>query len=169
MNVRVIPGDISRIQSDALITAINSSGMWFGGIDRVIQQNAGSMFHDQARGKSLSQGTTVYAPQTAPHNGGFEDVIFVVDDLEAPLRTVIRAGLDQANTAGAGTVSLPMIRTGVMLGAVEETREEALREIVQGVKDHLSRHSSLESITFVVYNDPSMVAEFQRMLNTQLA
>jgi len=55
-------GDVASVRADALITAISSSGMWFGGIDRAIQRVAGSMFHTQAlRGMPLFDGDVVYA------------------------------------------------------------------------------------------------------------
>jgi O-acetyl-ADP-ribose deacetylase (regulator of RNase III) len=38
----VISGDIAQVKSDAIITAINSGGAWFGGIDRVINNVAGN-------------------------------------------------------------------------------------------------------------------------------
>ena len=48
-SVNVVDGDITQIKADALITAINSGGMWFGGLDGAIQRSSGSMFHGQAQ------------------------------------------------------------------------------------------------------------------------
>jgi O-acetyl-ADP-ribose deacetylase (regulator of RNase III) len=49
--VSVIEGDITRINADAIVTAINSAGMWFGGIDDAIQRAAGDFYHNQAEAK----------------------------------------------------------------------------------------------------------------------
>lgn len=36
-NIQVVQGDITQISVDAIMTAINSGGMWFGGVDGAIQ------------------------------------------------------------------------------------------------------------------------------------
>jgi len=83
INCSVVQGDISRIESDALITAINSGGMWFGGIDGVIQRSANNMFHSQATSQMpLEDCQSVVAMQNSTHNGAFKNVVFVVDDKE---------------------------------------------------------------------------------------
>lgn len=164
MNVSVILGDIGKVPADALITAINSGGMWFGGIDRVITNNAGDMFHTQAGAKlPLSQNDTVVAMQTGQHQGQFKHVVFVVDDLQTPLREVVKSALDAASKAGFKNVSIPTIRMGVMLGQVEKTPEEAVQEMAEGVKLHQASNSNIENITFVTYNDETTRKQLERM------
>ena len=155
MRILVETGDVARVKADALITAINSGGMWFGGIDGVIRRVAGDLFHRQAAyAMPLSDGQTVVAKRVTVHAGDFGDVIFVVDDLKQPLRNVIYAGLKAAAEAGCKSVSLPMIRMGVMLGAVEKSKEEAVIEMSAAVDEFLTEPNGLEQIVFVVYNDP---------------
>lgn len=152
----VITGDISGIPSNALITAINSGGMWYGGIDRVIQRNAGEAFHSQAAAAMpLKDGQTVVARgESFPNKAMYENVVFVVDDLERPLNEIITAGLRAADEAGFESVSLPTIRMGVMLGTVKKTTEEAVHEMVKGlIAFQESELKSVKTITFVVYND----------------
>ena len=155
MKISVTSGDISRTPSDALITAINSGGAWFGGIDGVIMRAAGPMFHDQAsRAMPLEDGKAVIA-KGGQHDGSFRNVVFVVDDLQRPLREIVLAGLLGAESAGFATVTLPTIRMGVMLGVVEKSLDEALSEMAAGVKAFLTKQpKAVQSITFVVYNDP---------------
>ena len=155
-SVSVVAGDITRVDADALITAINSSGMWFGGIDGVIQRAAGNLFHSQAaEAMPLKDGGTVVAKSGSRLvKGEFENVVFVVDDLKLPLRDIVFNGLKAASEAGFHSVSLPTIRMGVMLGQVERTPEEAVGEMVEGVKKFFALpKTSLAHITFVVYND----------------
>lgn len=156
MEVRVLEGDIASIEADALITAINSGGMWFGGIDRVIADVAGDMFHSQAAQRfiDLVDGATIVASATCPHSGRFDNVVFVVDDLQRPLHDIVMAGLRAADKAGFKSVTLPTIRMGVMLGAVENSTEEAVREMALGVKASVRSLKNLESVTFVVYANP---------------
>ena len=156
MKIYVKTGDIAKVPSEALITAINSGGMWFGGIDGVIQKCAGNMFHDQAAAVELEHGKTVVAKSKRNHEGAFKDVVFVVDDLAGPLSEIVFNGLNAAAEAGYKTVTLPTIRMGVMLGQVEKTRKEAADQMVAGVQRFQRKkpRSSITKATFVVYVDP---------------
>ena len=133
-NVFVVPDDISKIKADALITAINSGGLWFGGIDGVIKKVADDLFHSQARKlMSLTDGQTVVARSNGQiHKGAFVNVIFVVDDLKSPLHEIIYNGFKAASDSGFKSVSLPTIRMGVMLGVVEKSVNEAVNEMAKG-------------------------------------
>jgi len=95
----VTEGDITQIPADVLMTAINSGGMWFGGIDGAIQRVAGNMYHNQASQASpLRDLQTIVARGTGKHRGKFRDVVFVVDDLESPLNDVIYTRLEAASS-----------------------------------------------------------------------
>lgn len=157
-DVRIVSGDIASVEADALITAINSGGVWCGGIDGVIMRTAGEMFHQQAANASpLTHGQTVVARSNGTqHAGAYRNVVFVVDDLRGALRDIIYNGLKAAAEAGFRTVSLPTIRMGVMLGQVERSAGEAVEEMAVGVTRFFKENpgSDLQSITFVVYNDP---------------
>lgn len=87
--------------------------------------------------------------------GAFKNVVFVVDDLHRPLREIVYNGLKAASDAGFAKVSLPTIRMGVMLGKVEKSVDEAVSEMASGVRKFMADHpkTSVEDITFVVYND----------------
>src|SRR3989338_1465200 len=139
MKTKVLPGDLTQTSSDAIITAINSGGMWFGGIDGAIQLVAGNLFHAQAqKALPLEHGNTVVAKANGTkHKGKFSNVVFVIDDLKGPLREIVRNGLAAAAKAGFKSVSLPTIRMGVMLGAVEKTPEQTVDEMVAGVQAFL--------------------------------
>ena len=151
--VHVSQGDIARYKADALVTAINSDGQWYGGIDGVIQRAAGSMFHAQAQAAlPLRHAETVVAKGTGRHTGRFRDVVFVIDDLKGPLSEVIVAALVAADAAGYAKVTLPAIRTGVMLGAVEKDAKAAAQEMAKGLRAFAARNpKSLKHATVVVY------------------
>ena len=162
MTVQVIAGDIAKIPSDTMITAINSSGMWFGGIDRVIQKVAGRHFHDQADASMpLFDGQTILAYGNGTSQ--FQNVIFVVDDLQQPLGNIVFNGLLAASNAGFASVTLPAIRTGVMLGRFERTKQAAVFAIGEGVRRFIQSGGDLD-ITFVVYSD----RETQDLLSSTL-
>lgn len=167
VQVLVKLGDISNFAADALITAINSGGIWFGGIDGIIQRSAGNQFHSQAAAAMpLRHGQTITAKGNRSCQGTFKNVVFVVDDLKGPLHEIIRNGLQAAAEAGYATVTVPTIRMGVMLGAVEKSVGEATSEMARGVSEFLTNNlsSSIKQITFVVYNDAATQAQLEKDL-----
>lgn len=154
----VVQGDITRIPTDAIMTAINSEGLWFGGIDGAIQRVAGNQYHKQAeKSMPLANLQTIVAKGNKRlHKGQFNDVVFVVDDLASSLDKVVYAGLEAAHNAEYGKILVPAIRMGVMAGAVEKTPEETVRKLGSGISDFMKSYgpkTKLENITFVVYND----------------
>jgi O-acetyl-ADP-ribose deacetylase (regulator of RNase III) len=163
--IKVCLGDIGEVEADALITAINPLGedYWTGRVDDVIRDLAGNQFHDQAQAlQPETDGETIVARKKSAHLGAFGDVVFVVDSLVSALRSVVLAGLVAADNAGYQSVTLPMMRMGVMIGAVERTKAETVQEMVAGVRAFLDLQTeSLQSITLVVHND-SEVEELLR-------
>lgn len=134
LSVQVQGGDIASVKSDVLVTAVNSGGMWFGGIDEVIRCAAGNMFHGQLTHQRLEDGKAIYTPAPAGHDGNFKDVVFVVDDCRQPLHKVVLAGLSCAEQEKLSFVSLPTLRTGVMSGMYEKTLEEALDQTAEAIR-----------------------------------
>ena len=68
--VKVQLGDITRVPADGLITAVNSEGMWMGGVDGAIARAGGGQFHQQAQvliGKQ--DGQVKVAGTQQPHQG----------------------------------------------------------------------------------------------------
>lgn len=168
VSVSVVSGDIATVKVEALITAINSGGLWFGGIDSVINRVAGDRYHSQATAAMpLHDGQTIVALRTSQaHKGSFINVVFIVDDLQRPLHEIVYNGLKAASDAGFKSVSLPTIRMGVMLGVVEKSVNEAVEEMARGVTEFLANNpgTSLQSITFVVYNDKTTRSLLQNVL-----
>jgi len=157
--IKVVEGDITQIDADGIITAINSSGMWFGGIDGAIQSVAGDRYHRQAAREKLSDLVTVVAKSEKRfHEGEFDHVVFVVDDLESPLDQVIMKGLEAADLAGMRKVLIPAIRTGVMLGVVELDLMEVASKLSSGIKRYFEEHpdraftsdTGIKSVTIVI-------------------
>lgn len=154
--VSVTSGDIGRVKSDAIITAVNSGGMWYGGIDGVIQRYAGDIFHRQAaEALPLTQGQTVVAKGNIKSQASFANVVFVIDDLQGKLSDVIFNGLMAASSSSFAEVTIPTIRMGVMLGVVEKTPAEAVDQMIEAVRRFAAQHgstTSIKKITFVVFN-----------------
>ena len=167
-NITVRSGDITKIPTDAIMTAINSGGMWFGGIDGAIQRAAGGLYHNQAQNEMpLNDLQIVVAKgERTMHSGFFDNVVFVVDDLKSPLGSIVYNGLEAAHNQTYGSILIPTIRMGVMAG-VRETPAEAVEGMADGVRsflDHYASETNLNEIGFVVYND----SRTQKMLNDAL-
>lgn len=154
--VNVVDGDITQIKADALITTINSGGMWFGGVDGAIQRSSGSMFHGQAQAAMpLTDGQVMYAPEQGSHNGKFDAVLFVVDDLHKPLHDLVTIALEGAAQHELTSVNIPTIRTGVMAGVVEP-RSQALTSLAGAINDFVEKNpNKLDEINIVVYGNES--------------
>ncbi|MBT5023073.1 hypothetical protein HOK51_08215 [Candidatus Woesearchaeota archaeon] len=160
LDLYLMQGDLTQVPVDAIMTAINSGAMWFGGIDGAIQRAAGTRYHDQAmQNMPLKNLDVVDAKGDSDnHAGMFDNVIFVVDNLESSLDQVVYKGLEAAHNIGYETLAVPAIRMGVMQGVVEKTPEETVRKIGEGVLNFLEVYgdkTSLKELTFVVYNDPN--------------
>ena len=152
--ISVIKGDIAQVPTQAMIAPINSRGLWFGGIDNVIRLNCGDQFHDQAENRMpLYHLDTIVAKKRIAHQAQFQDVVFVIDDLKSDLHKVVYAALQAAGEAGYTKVSLPAIRTGVMLGIVEKDAKTAVDELGKGITSYYKDFpdSPISNITFVVY------------------
>lgn len=153
-SLKVMLGDITRVDSDALILGINSEGVWAGGVDRAIYSSSGQQFHNQAQALIDQPDETVVVARTLePHNGAFRNVIFVADNLKAPLYDILQAGLRAADREGFTSVTLPAVRMGVMMMAGGPP-EEKVRDMALAVKDFASEARSVREITFVIYGDP---------------
>lgn len=155
--IKVMSGDIADVPADALITAINSEGIWFGRVDKAIYAANASLFHEQAlQALPLQHGETVVASGNNAHQSAFKNVVFVIDDLRGPLGNIVYNGLRAAAEAEYASVSLPVMRTGVMAGKVERTVGETLDQIADGIRRFRGNHrdTSLTIVKIVVYNDP---------------
>lgn len=164
MQIYVYDGDIAYTKADALLTAVNSGGMWFGGIDGVINRTAGEQFHAHAA-KALDADPSVkvvVAPQQHSHRGQFRDVVFTIDDLDEPLEDVVLRGLDAASAAGYRSVSMPAIRLGVMKD-VGGSQTEKVRAVIAAIRKHEeSSPRPLDEVMIVVYRDVNLSGEFVR-------
>lgn len=158
MDIKVLEGDIAQVESDAIITAINSFREWNGGIDKAIRRVAGMHFHDQITATMVLRQNDTMLATGEPHRGKFRHVVFVVDDLQDHLSEVVLSGLLTAASIGFTSVTLPTIRMGLMIGKVEKSVEDAINQMCFAVEKFVRENpdTTLTSITFVVYDDPAV-------------
>jgi O-acetyl-ADP-ribose deacetylase (regulator of RNase III) len=164
--INLINGDIVDVKAQVLITAINPTGWWDGAIDNVIMKAAGGMFHGQAQQElPLHDGQLIYARQTGPHQGAFDDVLFVVDNLKIKAYSVVTNVLRAAAYREIKTVSLTPLRTGNMADKAEP-RSEALSMFALAVRDFVDDETlSLDEINVVVYHNSKDYEYLLHVLN----
>jgi hypothetical protein len=140
VHVDLLSGDITQVQSDALITLINSERMWFGGVDGAIMRNVGADFHQAASSyldshPKATDGSVIFVDgSTIQGDRNFRNVIFVIDDLSISLERLVEAGLIEALNRNLSVVTMPLMRSGVMAGVVEKTPEQVADGMMLGIK-----------------------------------
>lgn len=153
----VLQGDITRVANvDAIVTLVNSGRMWFGGVDGAIQRLS-SQYHSRlGQVPSLTDGEVIVVEgKDIAHTGSFNDVVFVVDDLKTPLSELVYSALQAAKGKGYTSIALPLMRTGVMLGAVEKTLEAVVNQMQLGIDRSLKNNNgSIINLYVVVYGKP---------------
>lgn len=154
--IKVVCGDIAKLNADAIITTINSCGvMSFGQVDSSIMRVANNSFHYQVQqSMPLFDNKVVIAEENSENKGNFKKVVFVVDCYKKPLREILYRGLMAAEKAGLESVLIPTIRMDSTLGIVEKSLNDVACEIAAAIQEFLENSSNnLKSITFVVYKD----------------
>lgn len=139
-----------------------SGGMWFGGVDGAIYRVAGGQYHAQASAVLSSRGlhngdVVVTKGNRANHYGNFNDVVFVVDDLKSPLNELVYAALQSAKREGYKSVAFPLMRTGVMLGAVEPDVKAVTKEMLLAIYRFWEEEHPDMEVFVVVYGEPEAV------------
>lgn len=157
--VNIVDGNIVLFNSEALITTINSGGLWFGGVDGAICSVAGKLFHQKAGNLigSLHDKMTIFAQGNGSTK--FKNVIFVIDNLISPISEIIKVALDEAEFQGLNEVSIPTIRLGVMKGVVEKNEIDWLNGFNDGILNFLKsrKTENLKKLSLVVYDDFNFV------------
>lgn len=143
LQVRLVAGkSVCEVESDVLITAVDSKGIWCGQVDMAIRDTVGNHYHQallghitQKSGLAMFQdGQVIEIEGEDGHKGSFNNIIFVIDDTEKPLSEIIYAGLKKANDDKYEVASISAIRAGESFGRKEQSFEEMAVEVYKGIK-----------------------------------
>lgn len=152
--LRIVEGDITRLDVDAIVNAANSSLLGGGGVDGAIHRAAGPGLLEECR--RLGGCQTGEARITGGHELRARHVIHAVGpvyrggaDGEAELlRSAYQESLRLASEAGVGTIAFPCISTG----AYGYPKVEACEVAVAAVSEWLEANRLPEVVTFCCYD-----------------
>jgi O-acetyl-ADP-ribose deacetylase (regulator of RNase III) len=154
-------GDITRVDTDIIVNAANSSLLGGGGVDGAIHRAGGKAILDECRKIRSAQGgcATGQAVVTTAGNLPAQYVIHTVGPVwngdghqeEALLADCYRNSLRLALEKRAKTIAFPGISTGVYRFPKEKAARIAIRE----VSTFLEQHPVLEHVVFVVFDEES--------------
>lgn len=157
--MKVIKGDITLLEVDAIVNAANSSLMGGGGVDGAIHRKGGGRILEECiairnRQGKCPTGEAVYTSAgDLPAKYVIHTVgpVWVGGDKNEPqlLRNCYLNSLQIAKELGVKTIAFPNISTGVY----HYPKPEAAKIAIQAVKDFLGNEESEIEVTFVCFDD----------------
>lgn len=158
--IRVVQGDITRQEVDAIVNAANESLLGGGGVDGAIHRAAGPMLFWEC--KRLGGCPTGEARITQGYELPAKWVIHAVgpvwnggdDDEDAKLASVYRHSLRLAAEHGVRTLAFPSISTGAYGFPVERAARIAVAEI----DSFLPENETIEEVRLVAFGPDAEAA-----------
>jgi O-acetyl-ADP-ribose deacetylase (regulator of RNase III) len=159
--VRLVMGDITEAETDAIVNAANSSLMGGGGVDGAIHRRGGPEILEECkriRATEWPQGLpTGKAVMTSGGNLKARHVIHTVGPVwrggnrgePELLRQAYQNSLRLAVDKGLKTVAFPSISTGAYGYPVEDASLVALK----AVKEFLEKEDSFDEVVFVLFSE----------------
>jgi O-acetyl-ADP-ribose deacetylase (regulator of RNase III) len=162
--VRLVKGDITEMETDAIVNAANSSLMGGGGVDGAIHRKGGPKILEECKRiraaewpQGLPTGKTVI---TAGGNLKAKHVIHTVGPVwrggnrgEPELLTqAYQNSLKLAVSQGLKSVAFPSISTGAYGYPVEDACHVAL----EAVKEFLENEDQLSEVVFVLFSESAL-------------
>ena len=162
--VRLVKGDITEIETDAIVNAANSSLMGGGGVDGAIHRKGGPKILEECKNiratewpEGLPTGKAVI---TSAGNLKAKHVIHTVGPIwrggnrgePELLAQAYQNSLRLAVSQGLKTVAFPSISTGAYGYPVDDARRVAL----EAVKVFLEKEDRLDEVVFVLFSEHAL-------------
>jgi O-acetyl-ADP-ribose deacetylase (regulator of RNase III) len=162
--VRLVRGDITEMETDAIVNAANSRLMGGGGVDGAIHRRGGPKILEECkriRATEWPQGLpTGKAAITGAGNLKARHVIHTVGPVwrggnrgePELLAQAYQNSLRLAVSKGLKTVAFPSISTGAYGYPVED----ACRVALEAVKEFLEKEDNLDEVVFVLFSESAL-------------
>jgi O-acetyl-ADP-ribose deacetylase (regulator of RNase III) len=162
--VRLVRGDITEMETDAIVNAANSRLMGGGGVDGAIHHRGGPKILEECkriRATEWPQGLpTGKAVITGAGNLKARHVIHTVGPVwrggnrgePELLAQAYQNSLRLAVSKGLKTVAFPSISTGAYGYPVED----ACRVALEAVKEFLEKEDNLDEVVFVLFSESAL-------------
>ena len=169
--VRVVRGDITEMETDAIVNAANSSLMGGGGVDGAIHRKGGPRILEECkkiRATKWPEGLpTGKAVITSAGNLKAKRVIHTVGPVwrggnrgePELLAQAYQNSLTLAGSKGLRTIAFPSISTGAYGYPIEDASHIALKT----VKEVLEKEDSLDEVVFVLFSEPDLKIYMETM------
>jgi O-acetyl-ADP-ribose deacetylase (regulator of RNase III) len=157
--IELVKGDITKIKTDAIVNAANTSLMGGGGVDGAIHRAGGPEILEACRKIVAKQGGCKIG-EAVITTGGDLPAKFVIHtvgpvwnggkyDEENKLANCYKNSLQLAVNNHCKTIAFPNISTGIY----HFPKKDAARIAVKTVVDFLSLTDKIEKIVFVCFDD----------------
>jgi len=159
--VRLIQGDITDMETDAIVNAANNSLMGGGGVDGAIHRRGGPIILEECkRIRATEWPDGLPTGKAAMTSGGNLKAKYVIHTVGPVWRGGVRRepelladayrnSLKLAASKGLRTIAFPSISTGAYGYPIEDASCVALT----AVKDFLKKEPGLEEVVFVLFSD----------------
>lgn len=167
--IRLVKGDITDLEVDAIVNAANSQLKMGGGVAGVIRRKGGEEIQRECD-EWVARHGPVPVGKAAITSGGRLKARYVVHavgpvwgegDEEAKLRSAFYSSIKLAEEKGVNSIAFPAISTGVF-GVPGEVSARALLEAA--IDYAKSRRCKIRNIIFCLY-DEAMYEVFLKTLN----
>lgn len=165
--IKLIKGDITKLDVDAVVNAANSSLRGGGGVDGAIHRAAGPKLHEDCMRIILKQGTCDPGESVITSAGNMPSryVIHTVgpvwhgggQDEEQILRQAYVNSLELASDFGLKTIAFPNISTGIYGFPKDKAAETA----IDAVNNYLQVNESIQQVTFCCFDDENFEIYFE--------
>ncbi len=164
--VSLCKGDITQVETDAIVNAANNALWMGGGVAGAIKRAGGSEIEDEAirRGPIRVGEAAVTGAGSLKARYVIHAAVMATDlatDAEK-IKAATKSSLLRADELGLGSIAFPALGTGV--GGFPYSK--AAQIMIDTVREHLAGDSSLQEVLFVLYDDEAMGA-FEEYLSAE--